>query len=108
MLVSRALTTSDDKYYSESYKVYYNLLWLNAEIGPGAGDVAGGNDYGPTDTELALLNDNEQELSIVEPEYLKVMQQELPAFNRAMLEHGGTPVVAGAEAPAKTVAGPNQ
>ena len=108
MLVSRALTTSDDKYYSASYKVYYNLLWLNAEIGPGAGDVAGGSDYGPTDTELALLNDNEQELSAIEPEYRTLMQQDLPAFNHAMLESGGTPIIAGAEAPAKAVAGSNQ
>jgi len=108
MLVSRTLTRSDDKYFSDTYKVYYNLLWLNAEIGPGGGDVAGGSDYGPTDTEVALLNDNEQELTVIEPEYRTLMQQDLPAFNRAMLEHGGTPVVAGAEAPAKTVAGSNQ
>src|SRR5437016_1632396 len=108
MLVSRTLTRSDDKYFSDTYKVYYNLLWLNAEIGPGGRDVAGGSDYGPTDTEVALLNDNEQELTVIEPEYRTLMHQDLPAFNRAMLEHGGTPVVAGAEAPAKTVAGSNQ
>ena len=41
-LVSKALTASDDKYFVEPYQIYYNLLWLNAEIGPGAGDVAGG------------------------------------------------------------------
>jgi hypothetical protein len=107
-LVSRSLTASDDKYFSETYKVYYKLLWLDAEIGPGAGDVAGGADYGPTDTELALLNEYEQELNTIEPEYRALMQQELPAFNRAMLERGGTPVVAGAEAPGKSGAEPNR
>jgi hypothetical protein len=36
------------------------------------------------------------------------MQQDLPAFNRAMLERGSTPVVAGAEASGKTGGEPNK
>jgi len=101
-LISKSLTMSDDKYFVASYKIYFDLLWLSGEVGPGAGDVAGGNDFGPTDTEVALLDDLEQQLSTVEPEYRALIQQQLPAFNRAMLEQGATPVVAGAEAPAKT------
>jgi hypothetical protein len=38
---SEALTTSDDKYFIEAYKVYFHLIWLN-----GQGDVAGSADYG--------------------------------------------------------------
>jgi hypothetical protein len=91
-LVSKALTTSDDKYYVEGYKIYYNLLWLNGEIGPGAGDVAGGEDFTPTDASIALLGEIEQELTTVQAEYKDVMQQHLPAFNRALLEHGAVPL----------------
>jgi len=93
-LVSKALTTSDDKYYVEAYKTYYNLLWLNGEIGPGAGDVAGGEDFAPTDTSIALLNEVEQELTGVQAEYKDLVEQHLPAFNRALLEHGGMPLAA--------------
>lgn len=98
-LVSKALATSDDKYYVEAYKIYYNLLWLNGEIGPGAGDVAGGEDFAPTDTSVALLNEIEQELTGVEAEYKDLIDQHLPAFNRALLEHGAIPL--GIAAPSK-------
>ena len=91
-LVSKALTTSDDKYYVEAYKIYYNLLWLDGEIGPGAGDVAGGEDFAPTDTSIALLNEIEQELTGVQAEYKELVDQHLPAFNRALLEHGAVPL----------------
>ena len=37
--------TSDDKYFQQAYRVYMNLIWLNGEVGPGAGDVAGGADF---------------------------------------------------------------
>src|SRR5439155_14026823 len=40
-LISRAEALSDDKYYVTQYKLYLNLIWLNGEIGGGAGDVAG-------------------------------------------------------------------
>jgi hypothetical protein len=98
-LVSKALTTSDDKYYVEAYKIYYNLLWLNGEIGPGAGDVAGGEDFTPTDTSIALLSGIEQELTGVQAEYKQLVDQHLPAFNRALLEHGAVPL--GIAAPSK-------
>jgi hypothetical protein len=44
-LFSKALRTSDDKYHVEAYKLYLNLIWLNGEVGTGAGDVAGGADF---------------------------------------------------------------
>ena len=50
-LASPALLNSDDKYFVEPYKVYLNLIWLNAEVGTGGGDVAGGADFAPTDTQ---------------------------------------------------------
>jgi hypothetical protein len=54
-LVSQALLNSDDKYFVEPYQLYLNLIWLNAEVGTGGGDVAGGADFAPTDTQLELL-----------------------------------------------------
>jgi hypothetical protein len=54
-LLAKADANSDDKYYVSAYKVYLNLIWLNAEIGSGGGDVAGGADFAPTDTDMTLL-----------------------------------------------------
>ena len=30
---SKALRTSDDKYFIQAYKIYLDLLWLNGEVG---------------------------------------------------------------------------
>src|SRR5439155_4772528 len=54
-LLEPAQMTSDDKYFQQAYRVYMNLIWLNGEVGPGAGDVSGGADFAPTDTSLSLL-----------------------------------------------------
>ncbi len=62
-LVTKALTTSDDKYFIAAYNMYFNLIWLNGEVGTGAGDVAGGADYGPTDTARELLGTIEKDLA---------------------------------------------
>jgi photosystem II stability/assembly factor-like uncharacterized protein len=77
-LVSNALTLSDEKYFSEPYKVYYNLLWLYAEIGPGGGDVAGGADFAPTDTEISVAQDIEKELAAVKAEYTALVDKQIP------------------------------
>ena len=61
--------TSDDKYFIEAYTVYFNLLWLNGEVGPGAGDVAGGADFAPTDTERSLLDMIEKDLATATADY---------------------------------------
>ena len=37
---------SDDKYFQTAYNLYQNFLWLNGEIGTGAGDVHGSGDWG--------------------------------------------------------------
>ena len=48
----RALRNSDDKYFVEASGVYLDLMWLNAEVGTGGGDVAGGADFAPTEAQL--------------------------------------------------------
>jgi photosystem II stability/assembly factor-like uncharacterized protein len=82
--VSPSLLNSDDKYFVEPYKVYLNLIWLNAEVGTGGGDVAGGADFAPTDTQMQLLQAYESEISGADADYQKLMKDDLPALNRAL------------------------
>ncbi len=91
-LVSKALTTSDDKYFIAAYKVYFNLIWLNGEVGTGAGDVAGGADYKPTDTAWSLTDMIEKDLSAARAEYQALMGKDIPAFNRSLAASGITPL----------------
>lgn len=91
-LLSKPLAASDDKTYISAWKIYYNLLWLSAEIGPGAGDVAGGTDYAPTDVEYQLTKDLEQKLAKAEGDYRVLMTKEVPAFNRTLASHNLTPI----------------
>jgi photosystem II stability/assembly factor-like uncharacterized protein len=101
-LVSPALLNSDDKYFVESYKVYLNLIWLNAEIGTGGADVAGGADFAPTDTQLNLLQTFEGEISGVDADYQTVMKEDLAALNHSLSESNYAALVASPNsAPAK-------
>jgi photosystem II stability/assembly factor-like uncharacterized protein len=93
-ILNKALTTSDDKYFIEAYKIYFNLMWLNGEVGPGAGDVAGGADYAPTETSRNLLEMIEKDLAAATAEYRTLMDKDLPAFNRSLADHGVTPLIA--------------
>ena len=82
-LISHDLTPSDDKYYQSAWKVYYNLLWLDAEIGTGAGDVAGGADFGPTDIQPRLLAMIERNLDKAAADYHALTANDVPAFNES-------------------------
>ncbi len=62
-LLEPAQMTSDDKYFQQAYRVYMNLIWLNGEVGPGAGDVAGGADFPPTDTSVNMMETIEKDLN---------------------------------------------
>ncbi len=93
-LASPALLNSDDKYFVEPYKVYLNLIWLNAEVGTGGGDVAGGADFAPTDTQMELLHGFETEMGGVDADYQKAMKEDLPAFNRTLVGSNVAPLVA--------------
>ncbi len=83
-LVTESDLNSDDKYFVEKYRIYMNLIWLAGEIGTGAGDVAGGADYRPTDQALATLSDIERELAAAKAAYAKLLRDDVPAFNRRM------------------------
>jgi hypothetical protein len=94
-LTSKALTNSDDKYFVEPYELYLNLMWLNAAVGSGGGDVAGGADFAPTDNDLALLKQYEGQYAKVKEQYQKLVKDDLPTLNRA-LESSNLAPVAGA------------
>jgi hypothetical protein len=87
-LVSQALLNSDDKYFVEPYQAYLNLIWLNAEVGTGGGDVAGGADFAPTDTQLELLRTFEKQIGAVDTEFNSFMKEDIPAFNRTLNDFG--------------------
>ena len=92
-LLEPAQMTSDDKYFQQAYRVYMNLIWLNGEVGPGAGDVAGGADYKPTDTSVGILADIEKDLAAARAAYKALLEKDLPAFNKTMTEKGLPAVV---------------
>jgi hypothetical protein len=93
-LISRVEANSDDKYFVSAYKVYLNLLWLNGEVGSGAGDVAGGAAFAPTDTALSLLQMIEKDMDAAKADYQTLTSKDIPAFNRSLAEHGVIPVTA--------------
>ncbi len=94
-LISRSDANSDDKYYVEPYKIYLNLIWLNGEVGTGAGDVAGGANYALTDTVQEILAGIEKDLTAVKAEYRTLMDRDIPAFNKQLTASGGIAVAAG-------------
>src|SRR5206468_6712688 len=83
-LLEPAQMTSDDKYFQQAYRVYMNLIWLNGEVGPGAGDVLGGADFPPTDTSVNVMETIEKDLNAAKAEYKNLIDREIPAFNRAI------------------------
>ena len=95
-LVSRALRDSDDKYFIEPYGIYLDLIWLNAEVGTGGGDVAGSADFAPTETQLDLLRTYESEAANVDSDYQKILQNDFPPFAQALQRANLAPLVGGA------------
>ena len=84
MLVSRSDLESDDKYYVEPFKVYMAFIWLNGVVGTGAGDVAGGADYPPTESALEWLGSLEKDLAAAKAAYKTLVETDLTSFNKSM------------------------
>jgi hypothetical protein len=81
-LITRSDALSDDK-DSEAARLYLNLLWLNLSLGSGTGKYAGGGDYAPTETSLTMAHDLETELHAVQAKFKKLMDVDVPEYNRA-------------------------
>ena len=77
----------------EPYQLYLNLIWLNAEVGTGGGDVAGGADFAPTDTQLELLKSFEAQIAAVDAEFHTFVQQDLPSFNHTLVDNRALPLI---------------
>jgi len=73
---------SDDKYYVEPFSLYMALIWLNGTVGNGAGDVAGGSDYAPTESALEWLGNLEKDLGTARTAYKALVESDLAAFNK--------------------------
>lgn len=83
-LLTRSDLHSDDKWYVEQPRVYLDLIWLYGEVGTGAGDVAGGADYRPTDASIGVLGEIESDLSGAKSAFAEFLAKDLPAFNASM------------------------
>jgi photosystem II stability/assembly factor-like uncharacterized protein len=82
-LIEPAARLSDDKYFQQKYRVYMALLWLNGEVGPGAGDVAGGQDFRPTDSSMTTLEELERDLGAARAAFRELMDTDLPTYRRS-------------------------
>jgi photosystem II stability/assembly factor-like uncharacterized protein len=91
-LISKANTYSDDKFYMTAYKLYLNFIWLNGEIGTGAGDVAGNGGYPPTETSIGLVYDLENQLKAAQADYRNLMSHDVPEYNRSIEGSGLAPL----------------
>ena len=91
-MITRAEALSDDKYFPTAYHIYMNLIWLNGEMGTGAGDVAGTADFGPTETGIGLVLDLERQLDAVKAEYKNLMDRDVPAYNKSIEGSGLAPL----------------
>jgi photosystem II stability/assembly factor-like uncharacterized protein len=72
---------TDDKWYVEKYEVYFNLIWLLAEVGGGGGDVMGGSGYAPTNASLAVYEDRLKDVQAARSAFTGLMA-EVEAFNK--------------------------
>ncbi len=104
-MITRADALSDDKYFQTAYKLYQNFIWLNGEIGTGAGDVAGSGDWGPTETAIGLVLDLERQLAAVQAQYQSVMENDVPAYNREIANSGIAPLKTTGAPPPPAAAG---
>lgn len=93
-LLSPALANSDKKSYLARYGLYLHLIWLNGEIGTGAGDVYGDPGYPPTDAVIQVLHELDEKLNGAQAQYRELMQTALPQFNRAMASRNILPLLA--------------
>lgn len=80
--LSRTEMHSDDKWYVEKYKIYFNLVWLLSEVGGAGGDVMGGNGYGPTKASVAVFADRKSEMAEAKIDFDRLMR-DVDAFNKA-------------------------
>ena len=95
-LLSPALADSDQKSYLARYSLYLHLIWLNGELGTGAGDVYGDPGHPATDATVEVLQVLDRRLSAAKAEYRTLMRQDLPRFDDMLIHDDIFPLVADA------------
>ena len=96
-LVSQALRNSDDKYFVEPYGTYLDLIWLNADVGTGGGDVAGSADFAPSATQLELLKSYEEQAQSADSDFQAILRERLPPLNQMLNRAELVPLSVGSE-----------
>jgi len=87
-LLQPTLAEADTKSFRGPLQVYLKLLWLQAEVGPGAADVSGNADMRPTQPELEVYDLLSGQLAQARKDYDELYGKTLPAFNDAMRAKG--------------------
>ncbi|HEY3384702.1 MAG TPA: hypothetical protein VGK32_23315 [Vicinamibacterales bacterium] len=87
-LIQRTLEEADQKSFRGPIQLYLKWLWLAAEVGSGAADVAGGADFAPTAAELEVHALLIQRLDRAKADYDTLMQKLVPAFNETLRQQG--------------------
>jgi hypothetical protein len=91
--VSPGMANSDEKSFLGPYGLYLYLIWLNGELGTGAGDVYGDPGYAPTGATVQVLHLLDGKLDAARAQYRTLMQQELPQFDQMLIHENVLPLV---------------
>ncbi len=81
-LVSPEARLSDDKQYSTPYKVYWNMIWLQGQVGQGAQNAGGGSDYAPTVIQQNVFDKLDAKLASARAGFQELQSNVLPEFNQ--------------------------
>jgi photosystem II stability/assembly factor-like uncharacterized protein len=83
-LLQPTVAENDQKSFRGPLELYLKLLWLQAEVGPGAADVSGNADLPPTQPELEVYDLLSKQLAETRKDFDELYAKTLPAFNEAM------------------------
>lgn len=87
-LLQRTLADGDQKSFRGPLQLYLTLLWLQAEVGSGGGDIAGNADYPPTAAQLEVYAKLKARLAAIRTEFGAVVEKDVPAFNSKAKDAG--------------------
>lgn len=80
-LLQPTIAEADLKSFRHPLQLYFELLWLGAEVGTGAADVSGSPDLPPTQPEIDVYQLLHGRLTDARKEFDDLYQTAIPAFN---------------------------
>ena len=87
-LLQPTLAEADMKSFRGPLKLYLSLLWLQAEVGPGAADVSGNADFAPTQPERDVYELLSGRLAATRRRFDELYEKGIPAWNETMRGKG--------------------